>query len=82
MDMVSEIQRRRVAADISQADLAYALGRSPAWVGGVERGILPITAETKDKILRAIERLAAHRAEVRRAREAIAEDNRLPKVGV
>jgi transcriptional regulator with XRE-family HTH domain len=76
---MSNILKSRTAKDISQGELATALGRSPQWVSLVEREQLRISTDTEDKILAAIDKLAAHRAKVRRAHQHLIEDLRLPR---
>lgn len=54
-----EIKRRRVAREVHQAHLAYALGRSQGWVSLVERGAIVPHKEFVEKIFTAIDKVAA-----------------------
>lgn len=61
--MKSELRLARESARLTRRQVCQPLKRTTEWLRRVESGSLPATAETRAKILRVIETLAAMRAE-------------------
>jgi len=74
----SPIPAARIAARITQLDLAGAINRSVMWVNLVERGPTPLPADIEAHILHVIASLAAFDKVLQGQRARYAERFRLP----
>jgi transcriptional regulator with XRE-family HTH domain len=76
---VTRILKARQDADITQGDVAAAVGRSQIWLSRAERGLAPIDKGVEARILLAIERIKAHKERMRLDRQQALEGLRLPR---
>lgn len=73
MPLPSEIRERRhaPAGNVSQAELASALGRSQTWVGMTERGVIPADASMMiEPAPRAVDRIRTRKKAIANAKLA------------
>jgi predicted transcriptional regulator len=72
MPLPSEIRERRHAPDgnVSQAELASALGRSQTWVGMIERGVIPADASMIEPAPGAVDRIRTRKKVIAKAKLA------------
>ncbi len=73
-----KLRRERIAARVSQTELALTLRRSQMWVSCLERGRVKITPELEALVGSVIRRLAEVKAESERRRLAIGDEFALP----
>ncbi len=79
MKNVSEkLRRERIAARVSQTELALTLRRSQMYVSCLERGRVKITPELEARVRSVIRRLAEVKEEAERRRLAIGSEFALP----
>lgn len=72
------LRRERIAARVSQTELALTLRRSQMWVSCFERGQVRITPELEARVRSVISRLAEVKAEAEERRRTISNDLALP----
>jgi transcriptional regulator with XRE-family HTH domain len=75
---MTRIREARRNAGLRQRDVGEAVGRSGMWMSFAERGKLELKRNEEAAILRAIARLARYKTVVRKQREALVADLRLP----
>jgi transcriptional regulator with XRE-family HTH domain len=73
-----ELRRKRVAANISQALLAFALNRSQNWISEAERGRFVVSEDVAQRVFAAIERFMELRAKEDASASCIFTDLHLP----
>lgn len=71
------IQKTRLEAELSQMEVADAIGRSQVWLSQLERGFFQVSASTEAKILRAIKQLVRYRERIHEERLALHKELRL-----
>ena len=74
----SKIADARRRAALTQGEVSHALGRDRVWISLIERGKLQPSQEIEARVLRAISRLAQYKIAVRRNKEKLIKDLRLP----
>ena len=73
-----KLRRERIAARVSQTELALTLRRSQMWISCLERGRVKITPDLEARITSAIRRLAEIKVEAEARRRAISGELALP----
>ena len=73
-----KLRRERIAARVSQTELALTLRRSQMWVSCFERGRVRITPELEARVRSVIGRLAEIKVEAEARRRAISGELALP----
>lgn len=73
-----KIRELRIAADLSQSELAAAVGRTGMWVSLVEAGKAELSPESERKLLLAVERLAWLKQQLALSKAELTNDLRLP----
>jgi len=73
-----KLRRERIAARVSQTELALTLRRSQMWISCLERGRVHITPELEARVRSVISRLAEVKAEAEERRRTISNDLALP----
>lgn len=76
--MTSKIRQARLAARLTQAEVAAAINRSGMWLCLAERGKVPVGSDEERNIFIAIERLSALRAQIEETKRTLVADLALP----
>lgn len=76
--MSSTIREARIAASLTTAEVASAVGRNATWLGLAEIGEVPLAPEAEKIILTAIGRLERFAQTVATARAKLVADLKLP----